>query len=195
VGRRLAMSDGPYRSLAMSRRWKIAAKCAYVPAFATSEIAEALRAAIERDCRAELSPCFLGKVSRLIVGPDDPGLFRDLPVADLRAMHAQASSPMEASFLRNAVDALNDGCAPTDALQQAAEGTVSDRLLAGFRQVEEHMFREAHDQRARAVRSRLEGAHGEIDISAVARQVLRTADAPQAPAVATYSGLDDGVPL
>lgn len=189
------MSDGPYRSLPMSPRWKLAAKCAYVQAFSTREIADALHAAAERDCRAELSPGFLGKVSSLIIGPDDPGLFRDLPIADLRAMHAQASSPMEASFLRNAVDALNDGCAPADALQQAAEGTVSDRLLAGFRQVEEHMFREASDQRARAVRSRLEGAHGEIDISAVARQVLRTADALQASAVATYSGLDDGVPL
>jgi len=189
------MSDGPYRSLPMSPRWKIAAKCAYVQAFSTHEIADALHAAAERDCRAELSPGFLNRVSGLIIGPDDPGLFRDLPIADLRAMHAQASSPMEASFLRNAVDALNDGCAPAAALQQAAEGTVSDRLLAGFRQVEEHMFREASDHRARAVRSRLEGAHGEIDISAVARQVLRTADAPQPPAVATYSGLDDGVSL
>lgn len=189
------MSDGPYRSLPMPRRWKTAAKCAYVQAFSTGEIAAALHAAIERDCRAELSPGFLAKVSGLIVGSDDPSLFRDLPVTDLRTMHAQASSPMEASFLRNAVDALNDGCAPADALRQAAEGTVSDRLLAGFRQVEEHMFREASDQRARAVRSRLESAHGEIDISAVARQVLRSADAPQAPAVTTYSGLDDGVPL
>jgi len=179
----------------MSPRWKFAAKCAYLQAFSTHEIADALHAAAERDCRAELSPSFLGKVASLIIGPDDPGLFRDLPIADLRAMHAQAGSPMEASFLHNAVDALNDGCAPADALQQAAEGTVSDRLLAGFRQVEEHMFREASDQQARAVRSRLETAHGEIDISAVAQQVLRTADAPQAQAIATYSGLDDGVPL
>jgi hypothetical protein len=189
------MSDGPYRSLPMSPRWKLAAKCAYVQAFSTREIADALHAAAERDCRAELSPGFLSKVSSLIVGRDDPGLFRDLPIADLRSMHAQASSPMEASFLRNAVDALNDGCAPSDALQQAAEGAVSDRLLAGFRQVEEHMFRKASDHRSRTVRSRLEGAHGEIDISALARQVLRTADAPHARAVATYSGLDDGVPL
>ena len=189
------MSDGPYRSLPMSPRWRLAAKCAYVQAFSRREIADALHAAADRDCRAELSPGFLKRVSSLIMGPDDPGLFRDLPIADLRAMHAQASSPMEASFLRNAIDALHDGCAPADALQQAAEGTVSDRLLAGFRQVEEHMFRATSDHRARAVRSRLEGAHGEIDISAVARQVLRTADASQPPAVATYSGLDDGVSL
>lgn len=189
------MSDGPYRSLPMSPRWKRVAKYAYVQAFSTREIADALHAAVERDCRAELSAGFLGKVSSLIIGPDDPGLFRDPPIPDLRAMHAQASSPMEASFLRNAVDALNDGCTRADALQQAAEGTISDRLLAGFRQVEEHMFRKASDQRARVVRSRLEGAHGVIDISAVARQVLRAADGPRAPAVATYSGLDDGVPL
>lgn len=189
------MSDGPYRSLPMSPRWKLAAKCAYVQAFSSGDIADALHAATERDCRAELSSGFLRRVSSIIIGPDEPGLFRDLPTADLRAMHAQASSPMEASFLRNAIDALSAGCSPADALQQAAEGTVSDRLLAGFRQVEEHMFRAASNEHARAVRSRLEGAYREIDISAAARQVLRTADAPQAPAVATYSGLDDGVPL
>lgn len=188
------MSDGPYRSLPMPRRWKLAAKCAYVQAFSRSEIANALQAAAERDCRSELSAVFLGKVAALVMGPDQPGLFRDRPSGELKAMHADCASPMEASFLRNALDAVGDGHCSTDALQLAAEGAVSDRLLAGYRQVEEHMHREASGERARAVRSRLEGAHGEIDIKAVALRVLQVAHAPPSAPVA-YSELDDGVPL
>jgi hypothetical protein len=189
------MSDGPYRSLPMTPRWRLAAKSAYLPAFSGQEIADALKGAVERDCQTELSPAFIGKVATVIFGPDQPGLFHDLAMADLKAMHARCASPMEASLLRNAIDALGDGYRASAALQQAAEGMVSDRLLAGYRQVEEHMFRESTDHRARAVRARLEEAHGNIDISGLARRALRAADAPPRAATVSYSGLDDGVPL
>jgi hypothetical protein len=189
------MSDGPYRSLPMSPRWKLAAKCAYVGTFSTRDIADALNQAAERDCRAELSPSLIGKVRALIFGPNEPGLFGDLPISDLNAMHSECASPMEASFVRNAIDAVQDGYRGSEVLLHAAEGTVSDRLLAGYRQVEEHMYRKTTDQRARAVRSRLEGAHGEVDLSAVARRVLRAPGAPARMPSATYSGLDDGVSL
>jgi hypothetical protein len=79
-----------------------------------------------------------------------------------------------------------------EALQQAAENMVSDRLLAGFRQVEEHMQREASDGRARMVRSGLEGAHGEADLVGIAQRVLRMPDARSPALIVTYSGLDEG---
>jgi hypothetical protein len=61
------MSDGPYRSLPMPPRWKKAAKCAYLPSFTPREIADALEHAAERDCRAELSAPFVGRVCALIM--------------------------------------------------------------------------------------------------------------------------------
>jgi len=189
------MSDGPYRSLPMSSRWKQAAKCAYLPSFSTREIAEALEHAAERDCRAELSAPFVGRVSALIIGPVEPSLFGDAPEAELNTMHRESASPMEAGFIRNAIDALQDGYRGAEALQWAAESMVSDRLLAGFRQVEEHIQREASDGRARMVRSRLEGAHGQVNLAGIAQRVLRMPDAPSRTPVVTYAGLDDGVPL
>jgi len=189
------MSDGPYRSLPMSARWKMAAKSAYLPSFTSQEIAEALEHAAERDCRAELSVSFVGRLSALIIGPDEPGLFNDLPFAELNMMQRDCASPMEAGFIRNAIDALQDGYRGAHALQQAAESTVSDRLLAGFRQVEEHMQRETSDGRARTVRSRLEDAHGAVNLPAIAQRLLRMPDAPDRSPIVTYSGLDDGVPL
>lgn len=189
------MSDGPYRSLPMSPKWKQAAKRAYLSSFSTPEISEALQQAAERDCRAELSAGLVRRVTAMIIGPDEPGLFRDLPTADLNALHRDCSSPMEHGLVNNAIDALQDGLRSQAALQQAAEVTVSDRLLAASRQIEEHIHREASDHRARATRSRLEGAHDGVDVSGVARMLLRAPDAPARTSTVVYSGLDDGVPL
>lgn len=189
------MSDGPYRSLPMSPRWKRAAKRAYLSSFSAHEISEALQQAVERDCRAELSTGLVRRLSALIIGPDEPGLFRDLPMADLNALHRECTSPMETGFVQNAIDALHDGHTGAAALQKAAENTVSDRLIAGYRQIEEHMHREASDHRVRSTRSRLEDAHGGIDVAGVARMLLRASDAPARTVTVVYSGLDDGVPL
>ena len=187
------MSDGPYRSLPMSPRWKRAAMRAYLLSFSAAEISEALQQAAERDCRAELSAGLVRQVSALVIGPDEPELFHVLPTAELNALHRECASTMEAGFVRNAIDALQDGHIGYAALQKAAEDTVSDRLLAGYRQIEEHMHREASDHRARSTRLRLENAHGGIDVAGVARILLRTPDAPARTATVVYSGLDDGV--
>lgn len=189
------MSDGPYRSLPMSPKWKQAAKRAYLPSFSTSEISESLQQAAERDCRAELSAGLVRRVTTLIIGPEEPGLFHDLPITSLNALHRECTSTMEHGLVNNAIDALQDGLRGQAALQRAAEASVSDRILAGSRQIEEHMHREASDHRARATRSRLEDAHGGVDASSVARMLLRAPDAPARTTTVVYSGLDDGVPL
>lgn len=187
------MSDGPYRSLPMSPKWKQAAKRAFLPSFSTVEISEALQQAAERDCRAELSAGLVRRVTALLLGPDEPGLFRDLPTADLNALHRDCTSTMEHGLVNNAIDALQDGLRGPAALQRAAEDSVSDRMLAGNRQIEEHMHRAASDHRARATRSRLEEAYSGVDVSGVARMLLRAPDAPARTTTVVYSGLDDGV--
>lgn len=189
------MSDGPYRSLPMSPRWKRAAKRAYLSSFSASEISEALQQAVERDCRAELSAGLVRRISALIIGPDAPRLFCDLPIAELNALHRECASPMEAGLVCNTIDALQDGYTGQAALQKAAENTVSDRLFAGYRQIEEHVHRDASDHRARSTRSRLEDAHGGVDVTGVARMLLRASDAPARTTTIVYSGLDDGVSL
>ena len=189
------MSDGPCRSLPMSRLWKTAAKFACVVSFTSREIADALERAVERDCQAELSGSFIGRLRATVIGPGEPDLFHGLPVAGLDMIHRHCASPMEASFARNATDASQDGYRGIQALQEAAERTVADRLLAGFRQVEEHIQRETSDGSARRVRERLEGAHGEVDLMGIAQRLLKAPDAPARVPTVTYSGLDDGVPL
>lgn len=189
------MSDGPYRSLPMSPKWQKAAKRAYLSSFPAPEISEALQQAVERDCGAELSAKLLRRVSAMIIGPDEPGLFRDLPSVDLNALHRECSSTMEHGLVNNVIDAVKEGLRGQAALQQAAEASVSDRILAGSRQIEEHMHRKVSDHAARAVRSRLEEAHWGVDVAGVARMLLRSPDAPARTATVVYRGLDDGIPL
>lgn len=172
------MSDGPYRSLPMSPKWKRAAKRAFLPSFSVPEISEALQQAAERDCRAELSEGLVRQVTALVIGPEEP-----------------ASSTMEHGLVKNAIDALHDGLSGQAALQQAAEASVSDRLLSGSRQIEEHMHRESSDSRARDTRARLNEAYNGVDLSGVARILLRAPDAPPRIKSVVYSGLDDGAPL
>ena len=131
----------------------------------------------------------------MVIGPDDPGLFRDLPIADLNALHRDCSSTMEHGLVNNAIDAMRDGLHGHTALLRAAEASVSDRLLAGSRQIEEHMHRLTPDHLARATRSRLEEAHGGVNISGVAQMLLRAPDAPARTSTVVFSGLDDGVSL
>lgn len=189
------MSDGPYRSLPMSPKWKQAAKRAYLSSFSTPEISEALQQAVERDCRAELSAGLVRRVTALIIGPGEPGLFHDLPTAELNALHRDCSSTMEHGLVNNAIDGLREGLRGQAALQWAAEASVSDRLIAGGRQIEEHMHRESPDHQARSTRSRLEEAHGSVDVSGVARMLLRAPDARARTSTVVYSGIDDGVTL
>lgn len=189
------MSDGPYRSLPMSPKWKRAAKRAFIPSFSVPEISEALQQAAERDCRAELSQGLVRQVTVLVIGPEEPVFFSDSVITDLDALHRKCSSTMEHGLVKNAIDALHDGLSGQAALQQAAEASVSDRLLSGSRQIEEHMHRESSDNRARDTRARLNEAYNGVDLSGVARILLRAPDAPPRTKSVVYSGLDDGAPL
>jgi hypothetical protein len=189
------MSDGPFKSLPMKPRWKAAAKCAFNEAYSRAEIADALRAAAHSDWRGEISDSFLSTVARVLGASDQLGLFRDQQLSELRAMQGQYASTMQASLLRNAVDAVRDGYSGAEAMRQATESTLSDRLLSGFRQVEEHICRENSGPIVREVRSRLEAAHGEVDFSSLARAVLKTGVPVPRSAAAKYANLDDGVSL
>jgi hypothetical protein len=179
----------------MSRAWKRVAKCAYLESFSVSEISEAIQRAAERDCRAELSSEFLRRVAIAVNRLGEPDLFRDISSTDLDRLHHMCTSTLEAGFLSNIIDEVRDGYSGDAALQNAAEGAISDRMLAGYRQIEEHLHRDASDSSSRSVRARLESAHDGINTKELARMMLRKPDARVRTSAVVFSGLDDGVSL
>jgi hypothetical protein len=189
------MSDGPYKTLPMKPRWKVAAKAAYLEAYEASEVTQCIGSAVLADYRAEVSPQLEADITRVLAGSEQPGLFHDQQIADLESLWRRSGSAMEASLLGNAKQALIDGRSGAAAIEQAVQDTLHERCLSASRQVEEHMHREASDRRARFVRSRIEGAIGQIDSASLARRALGFSKQDSRAAAPRNDGIDEGVPL
>ena len=189
------MSDGPYKSLPMKPCWRHAAKCAYKEAFSQDEIVESVTRASHADWRAEVRQALVTSVTAVVAPFGQQALFADQVLSDLAALRRGCASPLEALFVRNAIDAVATGRTGGDAVQLAAEEALSDRLLCNYRQVEEHVRRDDSVRNAEFVRNRLESAHGRIDLSSLARAVLRTGKPLTRRTRARFTDLDDGVSL
>ncbi|QDC37277.1 hypothetical protein [Sphingobium fuliginis] len=189
------MSDGPYKSLPMKPRWRRAAKCAYKEAYSAEEIAESVARASHADWRSEVRPALVGSVTAIVNAPGQQFLFADQALADLGALQRSCASPMEAMLVRTTIDAVRAGMTGTAAVQQAAEDTLSDRVLCNYRQVEEHVRRDDNVQNARFVRDRFATAHGQVDFGALARALLKTGDPLPRQTRSAHTDLDAGVPL
>ena len=189
------MSDGPYKSLPMRPLWRHAAKCAYKEAFSQDEIVESVTRASHADWRVEVRPPFVTSLTSIVAPSGQQELFTDQILADLTALQRDYRSPLEASFVRNMIDAVATGHTGSDAVQFAAEEALSERLLRNYRQVEEHVRRDDSIRNAEFVRNRFEAAHGKIDLPGLARAVLRTGEPLTRRARAKFTDLDAGVPL
>ena len=187
------MSDGPYKSLPMKPRWRRAAKCAYQEAYSSEEVAEAVTRASHADWRAEVRQSLVAAIAEAVSPSGQQALFADQALRDLAAL--RCASPMEASFIRNAVDAVQGGLRGAEAVQAAAEGALSDRLLCNYRQVEEHVYRDDGIHSARFMRNRFETAHAKVDLTGLARAALRTGDPLPRRTRTAHTDLDAGVSL
>lgn len=189
------MSDGPYKSLPMKPRWRHAAKCVYKEAFSQDEIVESVTRASHADWRAEVRQTVVRSVTAVVAPSGQQALFTDQVLSDLAALRRDCASPLEASFVRNAIDAVATGRTGGDAVQFAAEEALSDRLLCNYRQVEEHVRRDDSVRNAEFVRRRFEAAHGQIDLSGLARAALKTGEPLPRRNRAQFTDLEAGVPL
>lgn len=189
------MSDGPYKSLPMKPRWKRAAKCAYKEAYSSDEVVESVTRASHADWRSEVRPSFVSSVISIVDAVGQRSLFADQTLSDLNGLQRACASPMESSFVLNAMDAVRSGQSGAAAVQRAAEGALSDRLLSSYRQVEEHVRRDDGVQNARIVRSRFEAAHQQVDFHGLARALLRTGDPLPRQNRFSHADLEAGVPL
>ncbi len=189
------MSDGPYKSLPMKPRWRHAAKCAYKEAFSHDEIVESVTRASHADWRAEVRQALVTSVITVVAPLGQQALFADQILSDLAALRRGCASPLEASFVRSAIDAVAGGRTGGDAVQFAAGEALSDRLLCNYRQVEEHVRRDDSIRNAEFVRNRFEAAHMKVDLTGLAQAALRMGEPLTRRTRAQFTDLDAGVPL
>lgn len=178
----------------MRPAWRRVAERADKQAYTLEEVSAAMDPALEKDCRADISPEFIRDV-RAMLEQRDSSLFKKditLHVYDLRS---PAVCGMERTVLDNVCAVSDADATAADILLNALEAAVSDRAARGARQVEEHYLRRSNAPRAVEVRSRLEAAIATTNRVAIAARILaldqrRTSHTPQ-----KRSGLDDGVKL
>lgn len=190
------MSDGPYKTLPMKPKWKAAAKAAYLKAYEPSDVIEALETASVADYRSEVSSAFEAAIAKALIAPRQSHFFENVQLSKLNTLQALCTSPMEASLLDNARQAIVDGLSGNEALRQAKRCALTERLLSASRQIEEHMFREASDGRARLVRSRLGEAIRRVDLPSIESRTSRASvQTARNHKPVRHNGLDEGVSL
>jgi hypothetical protein len=90
--------------------------------------------------------------------------------------------------------ALAEGKSGPDAMRDAVEKTLRDRIVRNARQMEEHYCREASTRRGTDMRSRLDNAIQRAPIRALAERLVRQPPAATA-APSRHDGLDEGVQM
>lgn len=188
------MSDGPYKTLKMSRKWKVLAKLAGNAAHAAEEVAEAVPAALLADWR-EIGPQFVRQM-RAALGDDDRGmLLPEVAKQEVQRLRAQATNPMEALLADNAQDVLRDGYRGATAFEEATAATLAERADRGLRQVEEHYRREASQGKAADIRARLADSVAAANLRGLAASLAAGVATRALTASTDRSGLDEGVNL
>jgi hypothetical protein len=188
------MSDGPYKTLKMSAKWRALAKVAGNAAHALEEVTEAVPAALVGDWR-EIGPQFLRQV-RAALGDDDRGiLLPEVATHEVQRLRAQAANPMQALLADNAQDVLRDGYRGAEAFEEAAAATLAERADRGVRQVEEHYRREGSQGKAADIRARLTDSVAAADLRSLAAGLAAGVSTRDLTASTDRSGLDEGVSL
>jgi hypothetical protein len=188
------MSDGPYKTLKMSPKWRALAKVAGNAAHSAAEVAEAVPAALVADWRKIGQP-FLRQM-RAALGDDDRGmLFSGVAKQEVARLRAQATNPMEALLADNAMDVLRDGHRGAAAFEEATAATIAERADRGLRQVEEHYRREASQGKAADIRARLNDSVEAANLRGLASALATGVSTRDLTGSTDRSGLDEGVSL
>ena len=186
------MSDGPHRSLKMSRSWKKVAECADNPAYNLENISEAIVPAINDDWRKEVSAKLVNSI-RDVLGEDL--LFPNDTAIQLESLRKiSAGRPLGSILIDYTIQAVLSGISGDKALQGATLNALIDRAARCARQVEEHYFRESTSPRSVNVRSRIEQGILGANFGSLASRLLDP-DSKPAHRSKKHDGLDDGIAL
>ena len=189
------MSDGPYRSLPMSRSWKRFAKFAQNTNFGGDDVCGAALDALKKEWRKGVPAALAASAREIFLAPQS-GLFVSHRVEDAQALYALATGHgFGKLFVDHVVNAIQEGRNGDSGLVEATKRVLVAYEARVFRQIEEIYSRKAESSVTRLVCRRARKALDAIDHSALARQLCGL-DSPVARrASVKHKGLDEGVPL
>lgn len=189
------MSDGPYRSLPMSRAWKRLAKLAGNSNFDPADTAEAAMRALASTWSNEV-PSVLSQGLRGIFLEGGPDLFGDVQTTQVQALSSTTAGFGFGRLLtEHAVAVLAEGMYGEAALTETVQRALHAYAARAARQIEEHYCREASGKLTKQVRERIAGAIATADFRGLARQCSGQEPKAGKSRPIKRTALDDGVPL
>ncbi|HQC97285.1 MAG TPA: hypothetical protein PK306_16405 [Aquabacterium sp.] len=190
------MSDGPYRSLPMSRGWKRLAEYAENANFDSADTCAAASHALETTWRNEV-PAVVVNGLRDVFLDREPGLFPDARLAKIDAVAvAAAGYGLGRQLAAHASSVLAEGLTGEAGLAEATKRALDAYAARAARQIEEHYCRKASTKLTQQVRNRISSAIGAADFDTLARQCSGLEPrAMRRGGVRKHVDIDDGVPL
>ena len=189
------MSDGPYRSLPMSRGWKRLAEFSENANFDPADVCSAAVRALEETWRAEV-PAPIMEGVRAVFLEEQPDLWANLRTQEAEALSSTACGSGFARLLADhTLGVLNEGVTGEAGLTEAANRALQARAARAARQIEEHYCREASAPVTKQVRERLEAAIANADFGALARRCAGLDSGTKTRRSLKHADIDDGVAL
>ena len=190
------MSDGPYRSLPMSRGWKRLAQYAENENFGSAETCAAANSALEGTWRKEVPAVVVNELREVFLEPASD-LFNDERFKRIQEAGDEAAGyGLARTLTMCASSVLTEGLSGEVGFLEAIKRAVWDYAARARRQMEEHYCRTASARLTQQVRQRISQAISAADFEGLARQWSGLDKrAGKRSVVPKHSGLDDGVAL
>ncbi|WP_454691995.1 hypothetical protein [Achromobacter aloeverae] len=164
------MSDGPYRSLPMSRGWKRLAEFAENVNFDRADTSAAASHALKTTWTNEV-PAIVVKGLRDVFLEKEPELFADTRLARVEAVVPDtAGYGLGRLLAAHASSVLAEGLTGEAGLTEATKRALESYAARSVLQIEEHYCRKASARLTAQVRTRISDAVGSADITTLARQ-------------------------
>lgn len=190
------MSDGPYKSLPMSRGWKRLAQYAENENFDSADTCAAANSALEGTWRKEVPTAVINEL-REVFFERAPDLFNDARLKRIEAAAGDAAGyGLARQLTAHASSVLNEGFSGEVGFLEAIKRAVWDYAARARRQMEEHYCRTTSSRLTQQVRQRISQAIGAADFEGLARR-WGGLDRRQSKrrVIPKHSGVDDGVAL
>jgi len=189
------MSDGPFRSLPMSRGWKRLAKFAENANFDRADTRAAATHALATTWRNEV-PAAIVKGIRDVFLEREPGLFSDMRLARIDAVVSDnAGYGLGRMLGAHASSVLTEGLTGEAGLAEATRRTIDTCIARATRQIEENYYREASAHLTQQVRERIAQAISTADLNTLTRQCAGLEPRARRSSVRKHADIDEGVPL
>lgn len=148
------MSDGPYKSLPMSKSWKDVAERAHKASFSDEEREQSMCVALRKDVLRNVGKDYINAIGHILIEQQQGNLLSNQAATEIDNITNQFSqAPLRDTMSANIQAALHSGKSGEDALVDGINLTVQDYGRGCNRQVEEHYKRDArtHSEREKTV--------------------------------------------